>query len=102
MIVDIDLIEDASENRERTSVWTRKMYRYLRGVVLKNGTVKVIVEKRGRKYRLAFGHYLLKAARECGLRQVQVDVIRLNAGKKRVGCARDLTMFRSAIEEVLF
>ena len=74
--VNIDLIEEDFSYKERCSQWSSSMHAFLRdSVVRKVGSVRIIVKKAESRYVLVAGHHLLKAARECGLREVYVDVV---------------------------
>ena len=74
--VDIDLIEENGDYTERCTQWTEDTYALLKdSFVKKAGTVRIIVRKTGNKYVLMAGHHLLKAAKECGLKEAYVDLI---------------------------
>ena len=73
--VKIDLIVEHASYQERQSQWSEAMYSFLRdSCVNKAGTVRIIVRKTGNRYELVAGHYLLKAARECGFKNVHIDI----------------------------
>jgi len=98
----IDQIEENPEYKERRSQWADHTYGELRNVVDKAGMVRITVKKTGNKHMVVIGHHLLKAARECGLREVDAYVIdtEAEAGKTRLG--KDLLVFRSGVEEILY
>ena len=97
----IDQIEENPEYKERRSQWADHTYGELRNVVDKAGMVRITVKKTGNKHMVVIGHHLLKAARECGLREVDAYVIdtEAEAGKTRLG--KDLLVFRSGVREIL-
>jgi len=97
----IDRVEDDPEYEERHSQWTTRMYRNMRNFVRKAGMVKIIVKETGNKYKVVVGHRLLKAARECGLREVYVYVIDTGAEAGKGSLEEALPAFRRGIEEVL-
>jgi hypothetical protein len=97
----IDRIENSPAYEERRSRWIDQMDRDLRRFVAKAGIVRVIVRKRGDRYVLVVGHHLLKAARECGLKEAYAHVIDGEARRGRQGFRHDFLLLRSGIEEIL-
>jgi len=102
--VAIDRVEDNPEYEERHSQWSARMYRNMRKFVRKAGMVRIIVKERGNKYTVVVGHHLLKAARECGLREVYVHVVdTIDTGVEggRGGLEEALITFESGVDEIL-
>ncbi|OPY70238.1 MAG: hypothetical protein A4E57_00652 [Syntrophorhabdaceae bacterium PtaU1.Bin034] len=74
--VDIDLIMANPDYEERRSEWTAGMYLLLKDtIVRKAGMIRILVEKSEDGYIVVAGHQLLKAARDCGFREVCVDIV---------------------------
>jgi len=72
----ISSIEEDPSYRERSSRWCETTHALLRdSFVRKRGPVRIIAKKKGSRYVVVAGHHLLKAAKECGLREVYVDVV---------------------------
>ena len=97
----IDRVEDNPEYEERHSQWTARVYRNMRNCVRKAGMVRIIVKKTGNTYMVVVGHHLLKAARQCGLREVYVHVIDSAAETGQGSLDEALIIFQSGIEETL-
>ncbi len=97
----IDRVEDSPEYEERHSQWTARMYRNMRNFVRKAGMVRIIAKETGNKYTVVVGHHLLKAARECDLREVYVHVIDTGVEAGQSNLEEALVTFRSGIEEIL-
>jgi predicted metal-dependent phosphotriesterase family hydrolase len=97
----IDQIEENPQYKERHSQWIDHTYGELRNVVGKVGMVRIVVKKTGKKYTVVLGHHLLKAARECGLRELYADVIDTEAEAGQRSRGEDLLVFRSAVREIL-
>ncbi len=97
----IDQIEENPGYNERRSQWAEHMYRDLRSFVGKAGMVRIVVKKTGSRHTVVVGHHLLKAARECGLREAYIDVIDTEGEKGQISCGKDLLAFRSGVEEIL-
>lgn len=99
--VAIDQVEDNPEYEERHSQWTARMYRNMRNLVRKAGMARIVVKETGNKYTVVVGHHLLKAARECGLREVYVHVIDTGAEGGQESLEEALITYESGIEEIL-
>jgi hypothetical protein len=97
----INRVVDNPEYEGRRSPWTARMYRNMRNFVRKAGMVRIIVKETGSKYTVVVGHHLLKAARECGLREVYVHVIDTGAEAGQGSLEEALITFESGIEEIL-
>ena len=98
----IDEIEENPGYRQRRSPWIDHTYRDLRNVVERAGLVRIIVEKRGNRHVVVIGHHLLKAARECGLKEAYAEVIDTEAEEGQTSPGEDLRAFRSGVEEILW
>jgi len=97
----IDKIESSPAYEERRSRWIDQMDGDLRKFVAKAGMVRVLVRKRGDRYVVVVGHHLLKAARECGLKEAYAHVIDGEAGRGRQGLRQNFLLFQSGVEEIL-
>jgi hypothetical protein len=97
----VDQIEENPEYIERHSQWIDHTYRELRNIVGKAGMVRIIVKKTGKKHVVVIGHHLLRAARECGLREMYADVIDTEAEAGQTSLGKDLLVFRSGVREIL-
>ena len=97
--VAIDRVDETLEYKERRSPWIDQAYRDLKKVVKKAGTVRIVARKVGAdRYMVVVGHHLLKAAKECGLRDVDLLVMDVNACQTT---REDLLVFRLGVEEIL-
>jgi hypothetical protein len=99
--IPIDQIEENPEYKERRSQWIDHTYSELKNVVGKAGMVRIIVKKTGTKHMVVIGHHLLKAARECGLRELYAHVINTEAEAGQTTLGKDLLVFRSGVREIL-
>ena len=98
----LDRIENSPTYEERRSQWIDRMDGDLRRFVVKAGIVRVVVRKRGDRYVVVVGHHLLKAAKECGLKEAYAHVIEGDARRSRRDFRHDLLLFRSGVEEILW
>ncbi len=98
--VTIEQIEDAIDYEERRSLWIDLTYGDLKKVVKKAGMVRIVARKTGQdRYMVVVGHHLLRAARECGLKEVRMHVTDTEAC---LPTREDLRVFRLGVEEILF
>ena len=98
--VAIEQIEENIDYVERSSLWIDLAFRDLKKIVKKAGIVRIVARETGKdRYMVVVGHHLLKAARECGLKEVRVHVMNSDAG---LLTWEDVLVFRSGIEEMLF
>ena len=98
----LDKIENSPAYEERRSRWIDQMDGDLRRFVAKAGIVRLVVRKRGDRYVVVVGHHLLKAARECGLKEAYAHVIDGEARRGRQSFRDDFHLFRSGVEEILW
>ena len=81
--VDIKLIDCNPSWRDRNSRWTESMDSFLTHTLLpRSGMPRILAQKSGSRYVVVAGHHLLKAARQCGLREVYVDVMESDAARE--------------------